>query len=75
MKINKTKLIVGVLFLLIVVSAVQAFQLVGMNSKISEIKASGIKPASLDSTTSTSSSSGGSVPTNLQNLPGMVGGC
>tara|TARA_Y100000034_G_scaffold46233_1_gene56872 strand:- start:21227 stop:21451 length:225 start_codon:yes stop_codon:yes gene_type:complete len=69
-------IIVGVLFLLVLISVVQTFQLFNMKSDIGEVGTSiSIKSTSLSSHTSDASSSGGGVPTNLQNLPGMVGGC
>ncbi len=73
MELNKNMIIVGILVLLVVVSAVQVFQLIGMKSKVTDIKASGVSTTG-SSAVSSSSDSGG-VPTNLQNLPGMVGGC
>ncbi len=78
MNINKNTLVVGILALLILVAFAQTFQLVGMKNKISELGAGkNIQTGSLSKSTSSasSSSSGGGVPTNLQNLPGMVGGC
>jgi len=72
---NKNLLIVGVLVVLLVFSVVQAIQLSSIKSNAGELStvkktSSGIKSAS-----TTSSGSSGAVPTNLQNLPGMVGGC
>lgn len=74
---NKNLIVVGILAVLVIISAAQAVQLIGMNSDINEIdptKSSGTTSLSTSSST-TSSSGSGSVPTNLQNLPGMVGGC
>ena len=65
--------IVIVLAVLVIVSLVQAFQLTSLKNDIQEgnIKtaSAGINPAA--------SGPGGSasLPSNLDNLPGMVGGC
>lgn len=68
---NKNMLVVVVLVVLVVIAAVQAVQLNTLKDKVSG--ASSIS-------TPTVSSGGGSgqaadLPTSLQNLPTMVGGC
>ncbi len=64
------------LALLIVVSGIQAVELVGLKGKIntemSDLTIS--KPKSLATNTAGSSPSG-QLQSNLENLPGMVGGC
>ncbi|MBT96745.1 MAG: hypothetical protein QF567_02075 [Candidatus Pacearchaeota archaeon] len=73
---NRNLVIVGVLVLLVLISATQSIQLLKIKSDIKEVgTTTSIKSTSLSSSTSSSSSSGGDIPTNLQNLPGMVGGC
>ncbi len=70
----KTQLIVTiVLVVLVIISVLQAFQLNSLKTEIEEgnIKTS-VKAASVQSG---GSGSGASLPTNLDNLPGMVGGC
>lgn len=75
MKSRKNLIVVGVLILLVLVTAIQSVQLISMKSDIKELRASGRPAVSSSSTTPLSSSSSGGAPTNLQNLPGMVGGC
>ena len=67
---NKNLLIMIVLAVLVLVSAVQAVQLNDLRTKIAsgEIKTTG-------AATSTGSSGAASVPSSIQNLPSMVGGC
>lgn len=60
--------IVGVL---IVVSVIQAIQLVTLSKNIQ----AGIFKTSVSSSASGSTSGNMQVPSNLENLPGMVGGC
>ena len=67
---NKSVLLVVLIAALLVTVGLQTVQLAAMSSGISGAAvsfpaASGAKPAS----------SGASVPTSLQNLPSMVGGC
>lgn len=68
---NKNLLIMIVLAVLVLVSAVQAVQLNDLRTKIAsgEIKTTGA------ATANTPSSGAASVPSNIQNLPSMVGGC
>ncbi len=71
---ERKEILVAVLIgILLVTTAIQTIQLVGLS------KAEVIVPTTGMTTTSTSGSrdSGGSQPTpaNLQNLPSMVGGC
>ena len=78
---NKELLVVGILALLIVIALVQAIQLVKIKSEIADIGSSNLRPVTSQVSGSSSggsgsgSSDGSSIPTNLQNLPGMVGGC
>ena len=64
---NRNVIIVIVLVVLVLLTAVQAIQLSSLKSSISTGKVSvGSAPFS---------SSGASVPSNIQDLPSMVGGC
>lgn len=72
---KKNTIIVGVLVLLVLVSVVQTFQVLNMKEDIKEMEVTGKSAPATISSSSTTSSGSGSVPTNLQNLPGMVGGC
>ena len=64
---NRNVIIVIVLVVLVLLTAVQAIQLSSLKSSISTGKVSvGNAPAQ---------SSGASVPSNIQDLPSMVGGC
>ena len=64
---NRNVIIVIVLVVLVLLTAVQAIQLSSLKTSISTGKvAVGSAP---------SSSGGASVPSNIQNLPSMVGGC
>jgi len=67
----------GILALLILVAVIQTVQLTGIKSDIKEIGtgAKTLKSATSSTKVSESSGSSGETPTNLQNLPGMVGGC
>ncbi len=65
---NKNLIIVVVLVVLVVISVVQAFQLSTVKSKIEG-------GAVVSSSSGSESSSGSSLPSSLENLPTMVGGC
>ena len=71
---KKTLLIVGVLALLVVISIVQAVQLTSLSGSVNELGTTNTIGAP-KTTTSSSSHEKSSVPTNIQDLPGMVGGC
>ncbi len=73
---NKNAIVVGILVLLVLVLVVQTFQILEMKSNVKEMEVTGnsVQTTTSSSTTSSSDSDSG-VPTNLQNLPGMVGGC
>ena len=65
---KKEKLLIVLLVLLVIASAVQAFQLVSLSSSISS--------GSVTKAAAPLASSGtAQIPSNLQNLPTMVGGC
>jgi len=66
---NKNMLIVIVLVVLVLLTAVQAVQLSSLKS---QIKAGKISVGTSQGATSGSSAS---VPSNLNDLPSMVGGC
>ena len=64
---NRNVVIVIVLVVLVLLTAVQAIQLSGLKTSISTGKVSvGSVPAQ---------SSGGNLPSNINDLPSMVGGC
>jgi len=67
---NKNVVISIVLGALIIIAAFQAFSFYSLRSKLASGEIS-------TSTATQSGSTGGSpqLPSNLQNLPGMVGGC
>jgi len=68
LKMNRNVIIVVVLVVLVLLTAVQAVQLSSLKSSISSGKVSvGSAPSA--------SSSGGSLPSSIENLPSMQGGC
>ncbi|MBI4453669.1 hypothetical protein HY636_03420 [Candidatus Woesearchaeota archaeon] len=75
---EKRTIMAIVLGLLVVVSLVQAFQLNGLKNKITD---SQLKMSSNSGSTSTSVASGdgskktAALPSNIKELPQMVGGC
>ncbi len=75
-KMNKNTIVVGILVVLVLILTVQTFQVLEMKSSVEEMEVTGnsVQATTSSSTISSSDSSSG-VPTNLQNLPGMVGGC
>ena len=78
MKLNKNLMVVGILVLLLIVGIAQAVQLGSIKSNMNDISISSSSSSggiSTSTSASTSSSSSGGVPTNIQTLPGMVGGC
>lgn len=70
---NKNVVIAVVLGVLVLIAAVQAFQLVGLKAKLAggAVQASASGPAPLAS----GGAGGAELPANIQNLPSMVGGC
>ncbi len=73
---NKNIIVVGILVLLVLVSIVQTFQVLGIKDNINDIDVTGkSSPSILSGLRTSNNSPSNSVPTNLQNLPGMVGGC
>ena len=70
MKNMKDIISVIVFGLLILISVVQALQLNEMKSKLSNANI-----GSASTPIAASSSGGASLPSNIQNLPSMVGGC
>ena len=75
---NASKILPIVLVALILVSAVQAFQLNALKEKLAggKLSVSTALPASVNSGgAAASSGSGASGATGLSNLPTMVGGC
>ena len=71
---NQNVVIAIVLGALVLIAAVQAYQLVGLKDQISS---GGVQVASAGVAPQASGSGGGSpaLPSSLENLPGMVGGC
>ena len=78
---RKEILFTVLLAVLVTVSAVQAIQLADINSQIEGISITAAATSTKTTTSSSSSSSststgsGTSLPSSLQNLPNMVGGC
>ena len=70
--IDKNLLFTLLLGALILVSAVQAYQVSSIAGKISD---DSVKIGSASSHVNPTSSGSGSVPSNIQDLPSMVGGC
>ena len=73
---NKNTIVMVVLVVLVLISAVQAIQL---NNLKKNIASGSLTVKSKTQTTSVASGSGdeggASLPSNIQNLPQMVGGC
>ncbi len=81
-EMDKNLLAVGLVGLLLVVSVFQAFQLSGLNDNIksasvaAQTAAATVAPVKTQaSAPSSDSGTGAKLPSNLQNLPQMVGGC
>lgn len=73
---KKTTIVAIILGVLVLISLVQAFQLNGLKTKLAEGKV----VSSAGSATSTASAGGSAgktspLPSSVQNLPQMVGGC
>jgi len=69
---NKNFLVAIVLGVLVIIAVIQAFQLVGLKNKL----AGGIvSMGGANVPLQTGPSGGAQLPSNLQNLPSMVGGC
>ncbi len=72
---TKTVIMAVLVGLLVLVSAVQSFELMGLKSKLSDEGVS-LSKASAKTTVGAQGSGGGSsLSKNLDNLPSMVGGC
>ena len=72
---NKNTMLIAILIVLIVVSAVQAIQLTGLKTKLSNNDVSTKTKSSIPAVKSAGSSGDVAVPKSLDNLPQMVGGC
>lgn len=68
---DKNMVVAIVLGALVIVAAIQAFQLFGLKSKLASETATVGQPMAA----SGGSGGGVQVPSNPQNLPSMVGGC
>ena len=68
---NKNVVIAIVLGALVLIAGIQAFQLFSLKSNI----AGGQVSTTASTQSSGGGSSGGKLPSNLENLPTMVGGC
>ncbi len=75
--VELSKILPVILILLVLVSAVQAFQLNSMKEKLESGKVSVTKGAIPAGNTNgnAEASSGASLPADIGNLPSMVGGC
>lgn len=71
---NQNVVIAIVLGALVLIAAVEAYQLMGIKNKISS---GGVQVATAGTPTpqAAGGSGGAQLPSSLQNLPGMVGGC
>ena len=69
---EKNVVLAIVLGALVIIAGLQAFQLFGLKSKISS---GSVQTVSGASAPAAGQESGASLPSNLQNLPSMVGGC
>ncbi len=69
---KKNIIMMVVLAILILISVVQAVQLVTLNSKLSE---GGVSLQTSTKTSTSGDSQGAKLPSSLDNLPQMVGGC
>lgn len=70
---NKNVVVAIVLGVLVLIAAVQSFQLVGLKTKLA---GGAVQTAGAPAPAAASGHAGGAqVPANLQNLPQMVGGC
>ncbi len=74
---KNSKILIGVLAIMIIVAGVQAFQFSALANSLQDLKVSGVSASSTTSspTPASSPSSGGSVSNVLANLPTQVGGC
>lgn len=72
---NKEIVLTAMLAVFVLVSAVQAFQLADLNGQIEGMSLTA--GSSQDDSSASLSDSGGraSLPSSLESLPGMVGGC
>jgi len=68
---SKNTLVIVVLVVLIVIAGVQAYELISLKNDLNE---NGVKYSS-SSVSSKSSTNNNALPSNVQNLPQMVGGC
>jgi len=66
---NRNVIIVVVLVVLVLITAVQAVQLSSLSSSITSSK------TVVGNAPSASSTAGGGLPSSIDNLPSMVGGC
>lgn len=75
---KKTSIVTIILVVLVLISAVQAFQLSGLKTKIADGKME-LKTTSVSKPVAASSDGGqkaaASLPSSVKNLPQMVGGC
>ena len=67
---SKNTLVIVVLVVLIVIAGLQAYELISLKNDLNE---NGVKYSS--SSVSSKSSNSQALPSNVQNLPQMVGGC
>jgi hypothetical protein len=71
----KTNVVVAVILgVLVLIAAVQAFQLVGLKTRLA---GGAVQTASVGAPAPAAGQAGGAaqLPSNLENLPSMVGGC
>jgi hypothetical protein len=75
MKMNKNTIMTIVMLVLVLVSVVQAFQLNTLKTDIADAEGISISTGSGPAPVSGGGASGGSLPSSLDQLDNMVGGC
>ncbi|MAF35432.1 hypothetical protein CMO91_06345 [Candidatus Woesearchaeota archaeon] len=69
MEINNNVIIAVVLGVLVVIAGVQAFQMASLKNNVQQGGGAAAQPVA------SGGGGGAQLPSNIQNLPGMVGGC
>lgn len=69
MEISNNVIIAVVLGVLVVIAAVQAFQMIGLKNRV------GTSTGAIATPVQSAGAGNAQLPSNLQNLPQMVGGC
>lgn len=72
---KKNVVLIAILVVLVVVAAVQAVQLFNLKGDLSGMKAGSKSTVQSTAAGGAPAPAGGSLPSNVNNLPNMVGGC